>query len=81
MKIDREFVSGLGVDPGDAAIVRAVIDMSHALGLAVVAEGVETVRQRDHLAGMGCDFAQGWHFGHPVPGEQLRADWSPTRAG
>ncbi len=81
VKVDREFVSGLGVDPGDAAIVRAVIDMSHALGLAVVAEGVETVRQRDQLGAMGCDFAQGWHFGHPVSGEVLRAGWSPTRPG
>ncbi len=67
VKIDRRFVSGLGVDERCTAIVRGVVGMSHGLGLTVVAEGVETPSQRDLLVEMGCDEAQGHLFGRPVP--------------
>jgi EAL domain-containing protein (putative c-di-GMP-specific phosphodiesterase class I) len=65
VKIDRGFVSGVDVDHGDAAIVRAVVAMSQAMDLVVVAEGVETEGQRLLLERSGVQFGQGWLFGHP----------------
>ncbi len=67
LKIDRSFVDGLGSDAEDTAIVTAVVNMAQALGLAVVAEGVETARQRDELVRLGCTLAQGFLFGRPEP--------------
>ncbi|MEZ0492784.1 putative bifunctional diguanylate cyclase/phosphodiesterase [Kineococcus sp. TBRC 1896] len=60
VKVDRSFVSGLGCDGTDAAVVRAVVAVSEALGLAVTAEGVETEQQRAVLAGLGVGHGQGW---------------------
>jgi diguanylate cyclase (GGDEF)-like protein len=71
LKIDRAFVAGLGRDPSDTAIVRSVIDLAHALGLTVVAEGVETADQAAHLRRLGCDLAQGYHFARPLPPGEL----------
>jgi EAL domain-containing protein (putative c-di-GMP-specific phosphodiesterase class I) len=65
IKIDRSFVANMGPDRPDAAIVGAVIFMSAALGLEVVAEGVEQERQAVMLREMGCPLAQGFHFGRP----------------
>jgi len=65
VKIDRSFVSRLGSSVPATAIVRAVIDLAHAHGHAVTAEGVETEEQADVLRQMGCDNAQGWLFGRP----------------
>jgi EAL domain-containing protein (putative c-di-GMP-specific phosphodiesterase class I) len=67
VKIDRAFINGLGTDDDDEAIVEAVLAMAHALGLEVVAEGVETILQRDRLRALGCDAAQGYLFGRPRP--------------
>ena len=67
VKIDRSFVQGVGDSLTDEAIIEAVIDLSHALGLRVIAEGVEDVRQARSLMHMGADHAQGYHFGRPVP--------------
>lgn len=68
LKVDRSFVQALS-SPGQQAraTFNAIITMAHALGLLVVAEGVETRAQRDTLVSLGCDWAQGWHYGHPVP--------------
>jgi diguanylate cyclase len=63
VKIDRAFVDGLGRDAEDEEIVRAVVAMSSALGLSIVAEGVETVVQRNMLAAMGVSLGQGWLWG------------------
>ncbi len=71
VKIDRSFVQGVGDSLTDEAIVEAVIDLSHALGLRVVAEGVEDSHQATTLMRMGADNAQGYHFGRPVPPEEL----------
>jgi diguanylate cyclase len=62
VKIDREFISGLDTDNDDAAIVRAVVAMSLAMGLEVVAEGIETEGQRALLLGAGVQLGQGWLF-------------------
>jgi diguanylate cyclase (GGDEF)-like protein len=67
IKLDRSFVSNLPDDRGDAAIAAAVIEMTHALGRAVVAEGVEREEQIDFLAERGCDRVQGFYFGRPIP--------------
>jgi diguanylate cyclase (GGDEF)-like protein len=65
VKIDRSFVGRLGGSRSASAIVRAIIDLAHAHGHAVTAEGVETEEQADVLRSMGCDNAQGWLFGQP----------------
>ena len=65
LKVDQSFVAGLGQDDGDSAIVRAVIELAHALGLTAVAEGVETAGQMAALRRLGCDTAQGYYFDAP----------------
>ncbi len=67
VKIDRSFVSGLCVDEGDEAIVRAVLAMAHATSRAVVAEGVETAEQAQRLVELNCDRVQGYYFSRPLP--------------
>jgi diguanylate cyclase (GGDEF)-like protein len=74
VKIDREFVSGLGVEPEDTAIVSAVLSMARALGLSVIAEGVETEEQLEWLRKLDCPYAQGFLLGRPMPSEELDAD-------
>lgn len=72
MKLDRSLVRDLPDNREDAAIVRAVIGTGHAMGLVVVAEGIETEAQRAFLSGVGCDEGQGTLFSHPLPAGQLR---------
>ncbi len=79
VKVDRSFVSGLGTDPGDAAIVSAVIGLAHALGLRVTAEGVETEEQLLALIDLDCDEAQGYFFSPPQPASDLRGLIARTR--
>ncbi|MDQ3547253.1 MAG: EAL domain-containing protein [Chloroflexota bacterium] len=67
LKIDHSFVAGLGQSEGDTIIVTAIISMAHALGIRVVAEGVETQVQMEHLKQLGCDWAQGYYFAKPLP--------------
>ncbi len=67
LKIDRSFVAGLPADANDAAIVQAVVDMADSLGMPVVAEGVETSGQLDHLTRTGCHEAQGYLISRPMP--------------
>jgi EAL domain-containing protein (putative c-di-GMP-specific phosphodiesterase class I) len=71
LKIDQSFVETLGVDSRGDTIVAAVINLAHALGLQVVAEGVETTQQLEILRSLGCDLAQGFLFSRPVPAAQI----------
>jgi EAL domain-containing protein (putative c-di-GMP-specific phosphodiesterase class I) len=67
LKIDRSFVKGMADDPLDAEVVRLVVGMGRSMGLRVVAEGIETDEERDVLAQLGCDLAQGFGIGRPMP--------------
>jgi EAL domain-containing protein (putative c-di-GMP-specific phosphodiesterase class I) len=69
LKVDRSFVAGLPANRGDAAIVRAVVGLTRALGLKAVAESVETPEQLAELRGLGCDQGQGYLFGRPTATE------------
>lgn len=77
LKIDRSFVAGLGSDPHDTSIVRAIISLGQALDLDLVAEGVETVTQLHELRRLGCRRAQGYLWLPPRPPDDVIA-WSTT---
>ena len=71
VKIDRCFVTGIPADTNNDAIVRSTIDLAHALGALVVAEGVETPSELQRLAETACDLAQGYLIGRPLPADEL----------
>ena len=73
LKIDRGFVHDLANDGENQALVAAMIEMAHTLGIKVIAEGVETEAQRDWLVAAGCEYGQGYLFGRPLPAEHI--DW------
>lgn len=71
LKIDKSFVRNMTQSPQDAAIVAAVLEMAQGLGVCVVAEGIETPAELALLHDQGCQYGQGYHFGRPVPLDQL----------
>lgn len=71
LKIDRSFITDLPLDRDDRAVVEAIIAMSHALGITVLAEGVETEAQFDFLAERGCEFIQGFYLSKPVAADEF----------
>jgi EAL domain-containing protein (putative c-di-GMP-specific phosphodiesterase class I) len=73
LKIDRSFVKDLPLGGDAQAIVRAVTGLGHSLGIQVIAEGVETDAQLQQVLAEGCDAAQGYLFGRPVPGNEVPA--------
>ncbi|HEX4511870.1 MAG TPA: EAL domain-containing protein [Burkholderiaceae bacterium] len=72
VKIDRSFVRELGVSPQSMAVVTAIIALARSLGLKVVAEGVENLRQQDVLHRLGCSLMQGFMFSKPMPPEEIQ---------
>jgi len=81
LKIDRAFVIDVPENPKSNALVRAAVGMAHGLGLATVAEGVETEEQRDFLISVGCDLMQGYLFGRPMMPDALAAMVRGQRVG
>jgi diguanylate cyclase len=73
LKLDRTFVGALTGSPRAESIVTSTLQLAHALGLVLVAEGAEDQATVDALAGLGCDLVQGYHLSRPLPPEQL---WS-----
>ena len=71
VKIDRSFIMDLPDDNENKVLVKAIVAMAHGLGLEVIAEGVETQEQWLYLQSLGCDFAQGYFFGKPMPREEF----------
>jgi diguanylate cyclase len=72
LKLDRSFIAGLSPTAGtQAALVRATIELGHALGLRVVAEGIEDRATLELLTAMGCDLGQGYLLGRPLPAARL----------
>ena len=72
LKLDRSFVTSLCSDDRSAAIVRSTVQLSHELGMRMVAEGVEDADALQALRSWGCDLAQGYHLARPMGEEQLR---------
>jgi diguanylate cyclase (GGDEF)-like protein len=82
VKVDRSFVDGLGTDPEDSAIVASVLSLAHAMGLHVIAEGVETPLQASELVALGCTVAQGFLWSPAVPAaDVVRVAGELGRAG
>jgi diguanylate cyclase len=81
LKVDRSFVSGIGEDAEDAAIVTAVINMAHALGLVTVADGISSREQVELLKEFGCDVGQGQYFARPRPSEAIAELLGATAQG
>ncbi len=71
VKVDRSFTDGLDGCPQNVAILRAIVEMCHALGVSVVVEGVESAVQLKRLSQLGCEHAQGYLLCHPMPAEQV----------
>jgi EAL domain-containing protein (putative c-di-GMP-specific phosphodiesterase class I) len=79
LKIDSSFVRRLSIGDDDRAIVASIIDLAHALGMTVVAEGVETALVWQRLHELGCDLAQGWHIGRDMPAGEA-SEWLRVHA-
>ncbi len=79
LKIDKSFIDDLGIDNQAGYLVKAIIDLAHALKLEVIAEGVETEMQLEVLQKMNCDFVQGFLFSKPMPTDRLLDEFSLPR--
>jgi EAL domain-containing protein (putative c-di-GMP-specific phosphodiesterase class I) len=73
LKIDRAFVSRIGLDADSLEIIRTIVSLAHNLGMNIIAEGVETAHQLAHLKALGCEYAQGYYFGKATDWETARS--------
>ncbi len=78
LKIDQTLVRGVQADTLGGRLVSSIVQMGRDLGYRMVAEGIETVAERDLLTGWGCDYGQGWHFGRPMPAAAF-SEWQSGR--
>ena len=81
VKIDRTFVADVEHDGASRAIVIAVVELTHRLGMTVVAEGVETAAQHEQLTSLGCDYCQGYYFARPMSADDLEIVMQQPIAG
>lgn len=81
LKIDQSFVCNMETSPDDQALIEAIIVMAHKLGLQVIAEGVETTRQKEMLLQAGCDYAQGYLFSRPIPADEFESLLTTLESG
>jgi diguanylate cyclase (GGDEF)-like protein/PAS domain S-box-containing protein len=79
VKVDRSFIERLDAPDGSMPVVSAILDLSHAMGLRVVAEGVSSAHLREIVASMGCEFAQGFYWSEPLPPDAFARWWDDTR--
>lgn len=80
IKIDRSFISNLGIDAEESALVGAIVKLARALKLSVIAEGVETDEQLDHLSALGCSEVQGYLFSRPIQASEIDALYANRRS-
>jgi len=80
LKIDRAFISDLPHNQSDVAITKTIVDLGHALGFKIIAEGVETQEQSTFLKAIGCDQAQGYFYGRPMPAPEFEL-WLKQKSG
>jgi EAL domain-containing protein (putative c-di-GMP-specific phosphodiesterase class I) len=78
LKVDRSFVGALGAPGENPEIVRTIITLGKTLGMAVIAEGIETPRQQQILLQLGCDYGQGWRFSQPLDVDGAEALLAPS---
>jgi EAL domain-containing protein (putative c-di-GMP-specific phosphodiesterase class I) len=71
VKVDRSFTDGLGSSPQDVAIMKAIVEMCRVLGLAVIAEGIESETQLQQLRTLGCEQVQGYLVCRPLPADEI----------
>jgi EAL domain-containing protein (putative c-di-GMP-specific phosphodiesterase class I) len=82
LKIDKSFVDRMDTEPWGAVLIRTIISLGRSLDLRLVAEGIETPAQAEHLRRLGCDIGQGYYFSRPLPASELcLAAGSPRVAG
>jgi len=81
IKIDRSFVNDLANNPKNLVLCKSIILMAHELGMKVIAEGIETIEQRDILMEIGCDYGQGFLFSRPVPAKEFEKLFETSFAG
>ena len=75
VKVDRSFIERLDAPDGSRPVVNAILDLSHAMGLRVIAEGVSAASLNDAVAAMGCELAQGFFWSEPLPADAFEAWW------